>query len=165
MRTIGIDVGLNGAIAVIDNNFVGVYDIATIKVKDKTKIDASKVADLLRTLANGSSDVMVVIEAVHAMPRQGVVSMFGFGVSYGIIQGICAALNLSVRMVTPQSWKSSYVNFIGHEDAKNRARELAIEYFPSLAQHLERKRDHNRADALLIAKYGQTIKYVNLNCV
>lgn len=155
MRYIAIDVGISGAIAVLDNNYQCVYDMPTLTSKDKERIDAFKLSELLRTLTNGADDIKLMIEEVHAMPKQGVSSMFNFGTSYGIIIGVCGALGIEVVFIRPQKWKNVYVNLIGNEDAKSRARELAIEYFPNLRYMLERKKDHNRADALLMAKYLQ----------
>lgn len=155
MRTIAIDVGITGAIAVLDTNYSIVYDMPTKIVKDKTVIDGTKVAELLRTNIRGADHLRVIIEAVHSMPQQGVASTFSFGVSYGLLQGICAALDVEPMLVPPQRWKSVYANLIGSDDGKSRARELAIEYFPNLKYMLERKKDHGRADALLLAKYAQ----------
>lgn len=161
MRTIGIDVGINGAIAVLDNNFNCVYPMPTIrlpavnKTKRKTVVDAVRLADLLRTLTNGADEVLVAIEEVHAMPNQGVTSMFSFGRSYGIIIGVCATLGIKFVFVRPQKWKSGYKELEGlkGDEAKNMARDLATRLYPNLKVLFEKRKDDGKAEAILIANY------------
>ena len=95
-------------------------------------------------------DIKVVIEHVTAMPGQGVTSMFNFGQSFGILKGICSAMQLSVFFVRPAKWKK-YFNLINSE--KDASRTRAIEIFPYYSSHLSRKKDSNKADAILIASY------------
>ena len=95
-------------------------------------------------------NIKVVIEHVTAMPGQGVTSMFNFGQSFGILKGICSAMQLSVYFVRPAKWKK-YFNLINSE--KDASRTRAIEIFPYYSSHLSRKKDSNKADAILIASY------------
>ena len=92
----------------------------------------------------------MVIEHVTAMPGQGVTSMFNFGQSFGILKGICSAMQLSVYFVRPAKWKK-YFNLINSE--KDASRTRAIEIFPYYSSYLSRKKDSNKADAILIASY------------
>ena len=94
--------------------------------------------------------IKVVIEHVTAMPGQGVTSMFNFGQSFGILKGICSAMQLPVYYVRPAKWKK-YFNLINSQ--KDASRTRAIEIFPYYSSHLSRKKDSNKADAILIASY------------
>ena len=95
-------------------------------------------------------NIIVVIEHVTAMPGQGVTSMFNFGQSFGILKGICSAMQLPVYFVRPAKWKK-YFNLINSE--KDASRTRAIEIFPYYSSNLSRKKDSNKADAILIASY------------
>ena len=96
------------------------------------------------------------MEQVSAMPGQGVTSMFNFGQSFGIIKGICSAMQLSVHFVRPAKWKK-YYNLINSE--KDASRTRAIEIFPYFSSQLSKKKDSNKADAILIASfYHETYK-------
>ena len=95
-------------------------------------------------------NIKVVIEQVSAMPGQGVTSMFNFGQSYGILKGICSAMQLPIYFVRPAKWKK-YFNLINSE--KDASRTRAIEIFPYFSSNLSKKKDSNKADAMLIASY------------
>ena len=97
-----------------------------------------------------SNEVKVVIEHVSAMPGQGVTSMFNFGQSFGILKGICSAMNLSMYFVRPVKWKKHF-NLIN--SSKDASRTKAIEIFPYFSTNLSKKKDANKADAILIASY------------
>ncbi|MFK0570598.1 hypothetical protein [Endozoicomonas sp.] len=92
---------------------------------------------------------MVYLEQVHAMPKQGVTSMFNMGRSFGAIEGVISTINLPLTYITPVTWKRR-ARLIGKEKDVSRTR--ALELYP--AAPLTRKKDHNRADAILIARYG-----------
>ena len=101
-------------------------------------------------------EIKVVIEQVSAMPGQGVTSMFNFGQSFGILKGICSAMQLPMYFVRPAKWKK-YFNLINSE--KDASRTKAIEVFPYFSSELSRKKDSNKADAILIASfYYETYK-------
>ena len=84
------------------------------------------------------------------MPGLGVTSMFNFGQSFGVLKGICSAMQLSMYFVRPAKWKK-YFNFINTE--KDASRTKVIEIFPYISQQLSRKKDSNKADAVLIASF------------
>ena len=84
------------------------------------------------------------------MPGQGVTSMFNFGQSFGVIKGICAALSIPIYFVRPSKWKK-YFNLI--KTNKDASRTKVIEAYPGISSKLHRKKDSNRADAILIALY------------
>ena len=101
-------------------------------------------------------DIRVVIEQVSAMPGQGVTSMFNFGQSFGILKGICAAMRLPMYFIRPAKWKK-YFNLINAE--KDASRTRAIEIFPYFSNELAKKKDTNKAEAILIASfYNETYK-------
>ena len=91
-----------------------------------------------------------MIEQVSAMPGQGVTSMFNFGQSFGILKGICSAMQLPMFFVRPAKWKK-YFNLINSQKDASRAR--AIEIFPYFSTQLSKKKDSNKADAILIASF------------
>ena len=95
-------------------------------------------------------EINVVLEQVSAMPGQGVTSMFNFGQSFGVIKGICAAMRLSLHFVRPAKWKK-YFNLLNSE--KQASRTKAIEIFPEISNKLSKKKDINKADAILIASF------------
>ena len=146
---IGIDPGLTGAIAVLSNEgkFISVHDMPIMKLGKSKKNQVDPVA--LSELIMGIAPTSAILEKVGAMPGQGVASMFNFGMGYGVIQGVLAALWVDYELSTPQKWKKA-CGLIGKE--KDAARLLAIELFPDAS--LARKKDGGRADALLIAKFG-----------
>ena len=84
------------------------------------------------------------------MPGQGVTSMFNFGQSFGVIKGICSAMQLPMYFVRPAKWKK-YFNLIKAE--KEASRTKAIEIFPQISSKLSKKKDNNKADAILIASF------------
>lgn len=152
MICIGIDPGQTGAVAIITDKEVNLYDTPTETVKkgksNKTEHLPAGMASLLR----GHYPCHVFIESVHSMPGQGVASMFGFGKGFGIWIGILAALEIPYTFVTPQAWKKALLP--GQSD-KDAARGRAMQLFPFQTPLLLRKKDIGRADALLIAEYGR----------
>ena len=102
-------------------------------------------------------DIKVIIEQVSAMPSQGVTSMFNFGQSFGILKGMCSAMQLPMYFVRPAKWKK-YFGLINSE--KDASRTRAIEMFPYFSSHLSKKKDSNKADAILISSfYYETYKF------
>ena len=149
---IGIDPGVSGAVGVLTNSghFVGVLDIPTVlanKSSNRRMVSPIAFANLLREICEGRFDVPVITENVNSMPGQGVASMFAMGKSYGIILGVLATLGISVHLVSPQKWKKFYA--LGKD--KEQSRELAQRMWPDAP--LDAKKDHNRAESLLLAKY------------
>jgi crossover junction endodeoxyribonuclease RuvC len=153
MIIIGIDPGISGAISIIENKkILEVYDTPTMieGKKNKKQINGAQVTNIIKERIKGEKEVIVVVEHVNAMPGQGVTSMFNFGQSFGVIKGICAALNLPIYFVRPTKWKK-YFNLI--KTNKDASRTKVIEAYPEISNKLHRKKDSNRADAILIALY------------
>lgn len=144
---IGIDPGATGAVATISPTGITFVDCPIIKVKGRTKPNPTLMAMELKKLATPNS--IVIIENVHAMPNQGVVSMFSFGMGYGVWLGIIAALNIPVEFVTPQLWKKYYS--LGSD--KEASRVAALQLFPNQSENLKLKKHHGRAEALLLAEF------------
>lgn len=147
---IGIDPGLSGAIAFMQDNFdlVAVHDMPTMALsKGKNQVNAAALVKIINTQSSWS--LTAYLEQVSAMPGQGVCSMFSFGTSYGVVQGVLAALNIPVVLVRPQAWKTK-AGLKGTD--KDMSRTLAQRLYPSA--ELSRKKDIGRADAILIARFG-----------
>lgn len=153
---IGIDPGLSGAIVGINENgeleAFNDTPIITLRNGKKSKTDylPSKMVESLRQYKNKPHHVF--LESVHSMPHEGVSSVFGFGKGFGLWIGILAALEMPHTFVTPQAWKKVMMAGQGDKDA---SRLRALELFPHLLNILGRKRDHNRAEALLLAEFGR----------
>ena len=155
MLVIGIDPGLSGSICfLLDGKIIDVLEMPTMTEgkKNKRQVNGSQVYNeiLKRIDTSDNQDIRVIIEQVSAMPGQGVTSMFNFGQSYGILKGICSAMQLSMHFVRPAKWKK-YFNLINSEKDASRAK--AIEIFPYFSSQLSKKKDSNKADAILIARF------------
>ena len=153
MIIIGIDPGITGAISVLENKkIIDVYDTPTMidGKKNKKQVNGSQVTNIIKERINNDKEVVVVVEQVNAMPGQGVTSMFNFGQSFGVIKGICSALRLPIYFVRPTKWKK-YFNLI--KTNKDASRTKVIEVYPEISSKISRKKDINRADAILIARY------------
>ena len=155
MFLIGIDPGISGAICFMENNkIIEVIDMPSMAEgkKNKKQVNGSQVFnEITKHIKNKElNEIKVVIEHVSAMPGQGVTSMFNFGQSFGILKGICSAMNLSMYFVRPVKWKKHF-NLIN--SSKDASRTKAIEIFPYFSKNLSKKKDANKADAILIASY------------
>lgn len=148
MITVGIDPGNTGAIAFIHGRFVTVVDMPLMANGKKQQVNPAELSRILMDNIH-EFDCEIFIEKVSAMPGQGVSSMFNFGMGYGVIQGVVAALGYRYQLVTPQKWKK-VAGLIGKE--KDNARTLAQQLYPDAP--LGRKKDIGRADAILIAHYN-----------
>ena len=150
---IGIDPGINGAIAIFENGQLdAVIDMPTLEMDSgKTKKRHISAIGLVRILETwtlvSDGQAHVVIEKVGAMPGQGVSSMFNFGRSAGIIEGVVAALRMPHTYVTPATWTKA----VGRSVGKDASRMRAMELFPNKAELFKRAKDDGRADAALIA--------------
>tara|TARA_B100000965_G_scaffold10974_1_gene8506 strand:- start:870 stop:1364 length:495 start_codon:yes stop_codon:yes gene_type:complete len=164
MKIIGIDPGLNGAIAVMENNKVKeIFDVPVMPEgkKNKRQINSAQLVKLLKDIVLKDEEVAVIVENVSAMPGQGVTSMFNFGQTFGAIKGICAALGLPIFFVRPAKWKKHFDLINSSKDA---SRTKAIEMYPSLSDQLSKKKDVNKSDAILIARfYSETRLKEDLN--
>ena len=153
MKIIGIDPGLSGAIAVLENNKVlNIFDMPVMSEgkKNKRQLNSAQLVKLLKDNVSNKEEVAIVVEHVTAMPGQGVTSMFNFGQTFGAIKGICAALGLPIFFVRPAKWKKHFDLINSSKDA---SRTKAIEMYPSLSDQLSKKKDVNKSDAILIARF------------
>ncbi len=155
MLIIAIDPGIAGAICFFENGeILDVIDMPTMAEgkKNKKQVNGRQIFNeiSLRIKNYKSNNVRVVVEHVAAMPGQGVTSMFNFGQSFGVIKGICAAMQLPIFFVRPLKWKK-YFNLINTQ--KDASRTKAIEIFPKISPILSKKKDGNKADAILIASF------------
>ena len=155
MLIIGIDPGISGAICFFENGEVkDVIDMPSMAEgkKNKKQINGPQLFNELdsRIKDTQRKNISVVVERVSAMPGQGVTSMFNFGQSFGILKGVCSAMNLSMHFVRPAKWKKHF-NLINA--SKDASRTKAIEIFPYFSINLSKKKDANKADAILIASY------------
>ena len=161
MLVIGIDPGISGSICFFqDGKIIDVVEMPTMTEgkKNKKQVNGSQIFNEIseRIKKIDKKDIKVIIEQVSAMPGQGVTSMFNFGQSFGILKGICSAMQLPMYFVRPAKWKK-YFNLINSE--KDASRTRAIEIFPYFSSQLARKKDSNKADAILIASfYYETYK-------
>ena len=160
MKIIGIDPGLSGAIAILENNKVlNIFDIPVMTEgkKNKRQLNSALLVNLLKENINKEEEeVAVVVEQVNAMPGQGVTSMFNFGQTFGAIKGICAALEFPIYFVRPSKWKK-YFELIN--SSKDSSRTKAIEMYPKLSNQLSKKKDVNKSDAILIARFYSETRF------
>ena len=153
MIIIGIDPGVSGAISILENKkVIEIYDMPTMidGKKNKRQVNGSQVTNIIKENLNSEKEIIVVVEHVNAMPGQGVTSMFNFGQSFGLIKGICSAMQLPTFFIRPAKWKK-YFNLIKSE--KDASRTKVIEIFPYISSYLSKKKDSNKADAILIASF------------
>lgn len=163
MKFIGIDSGLDGAVAILPDGIL--IDTPTLTVQGKAKskkrlLAVGSMAAVLRPYGGvydedlgGGVRGWCALEKVHAMPGQGVRSMFTMGVGFGVWRGILGTLAIPVEEVTPQRWQKMMLDGMGK--GKDASRLRATQLFPHLADQLSRKKDHGRADALLLAEYAR----------
>ena len=153
MRIFGIDPGLSGAIAVLENE--AVIDIIDLPVmsegkKNKRQLNSAQLSQYMSKNVENLNKTSVVVEQVNAMPGQGVTSMFNFGQTFGAIKGISATLKFPIYFVRPSKWKKHFDLINSSKDA---SRTKAIEIYPSLAEKLSKKKDVNKSDAILIGRF------------
>jgi len=145
----GIDVGLTGALTMFDVHagVLEIHDMPIIERNSRKIVSGHLLADILKQHYG-----FVYIEKVSARPGQGVSSMFSFGRSAGIVEGVACALDMPITLVTPQTWQRK----VGVQQGKDAGRSRAMEIFPAYSQKFARKSDHGRADSALICYYGLT---------
>lgn len=163
MIYIGVDPGISGALAVLDGdtNEVEFFDTPCVTIKVgksmKNEQNAAQIVLMLQSVT-ANQEALVTIEKVQAMPgggerSMGATSAFSFGKGFGMWLGILAALQLPFEQVHPMTWKSKMM--FGAAKEKDASRVRAMEMFPKAAKHLNLKKHHGRADALLLAAYGR----------
>ena len=155
MLIIGIDPGITGCICFFeDGKIIDVVEMPNMPEgkKNKRQVNGAQVFHEISLKIRNikKENIKVIIEQVSAMPGQGVTSMFNFGQSFGILKGMCSAMQLPMYFVRPAKWKK-YFSLINSE--KDASRTKAIQIFPYFSSNLSRKKDSNKADAILIASY------------
>ena len=161
MLIIGIDPGISGSICFFeDGKILDVLEMPTMTdgKKNKKQVNGAQIYNEISTKIRAieKQNLRVIIEQVSAMPGQGVTSMFNFGQSFGILKGICSAMQLPMYFIRPAKWKK-YFGLIKSE--KDASRTKVIEMFPYFSPQLSKKKDSNKADAILIASfYYETYK-------
>ena len=155
MLIIGIDPGISGSLCFFEDgkiiDLVEMPNMADGK-KNKRQVNGSQIYNEIYSRIEDleKENIKVVIEQVSAMPGQGVTSMFNFGQSFGVLKGVCSAMQLPMYFVRPAKWKK-YFSLINSE--KDASRTKAIEIFPYISEKLSKKKDANKADAILIASF------------
>ena len=140
MKIFGIDPGLSGAIAILENKKVlDLFDMPVMAEgkKNKKQLNSAQLVNIIRENTDTNNESVVIVEQVNAMPGQGVTSMFNFGQTFGAIKGICAALNLPIFFVRPSKWKK---HFDLINSSKDSSRTKVIEMYPSLSNQLSKKK-------------------------
>ena len=153
MIIVGIDPGLSGAIAILeDNKVLGIFDMPVMAEgkKNKRQLNSSQLVNIITDNTDNTQEIAVIVEQVNAMPGQGVTSMFNFGQTFGAIKGVCAALKLPIFFVRPSKWKKHFELI---NSSKDSSRTKVIEMYPSLSNQLSKKKDVNKSDAILIARF------------
>ena len=151
---IGVDPGASGAVAILerDGDLVHVFEMPSVELivnhKAKRRISPEMLAADLRLYSVKAT--IAYVEQVNAMPGQGVTSMFAFGQSFGIVQGVLAGLAIPTQLVPPGKWKKWH-NLSPSKDA-SRAKAAAL--WPEMAGEFRRVKDDGKAEAALIAHWG-----------
>jgi len=149
---VGIDPGLSGAIVVLfQGTPVTCARMPTMKMGAANRVNASALAAIIKGELRERYKLHAYVELVGSMPGQGVASMFSFGHSAGVIQGVLGALEIPVTMVTPQSWKKR-AGLVGKD--KDASRTLAIQTWPEWRTLDQKGAGQAYADAAFIALYG-----------
>ena len=155
MLIIAIDPGISGSLCFFEEGkIIDIIEMPNMAVgkKNKRQVNGAQIYNeiSLRIKNFQKENIKVVIEQVSAMPGQGVTSMFNFGQSFGVLKGICSAMQLPMYFVRPAKWKK-YFNLINSK--KDASRTKAIEIFPYISAQLSKKKDSNKADAILLASF------------
>ena len=163
MKIIGINPGLSGGIAVLENKRVlSIFDMPVMSEgkKNKRQLNSAQLVTIIKENIQSNDEVVVVVEQVNAMPGQGVTSMFNFGQTFGAIKGVCAALGLPIFFVRPSKWKKHFELI---NSSKDSSRTKAIEMYPAFSNQLAKKKDVNKSDAILIARFYTETRLIDNN--
>lgn len=151
MRVLGIDVGLNGAIALmVDGDLHEIHDMPTVTLERNNKTKRMVNAQALSALIRDAKADAAYLERLNAMPGQGVTSMFSMGQSLGVVLGILAAYDIPTTTIPPRTWQKALDVPQGKDGSRYRAAQL----FPQSSGLFSRVKDDGRSDATLIALYG-----------
>ena len=159
MRIIGVDPGLTGAIAILDGNkVINLFEMPIMAEgkKNKRQLNSAQLVSIIKENIKNKEETAVIVEQVNAMPGQGVTSMFNFGQTFGAIKGVCAALELPIFFVRPSKWKKHFELI---NSSKDSSRTKVIEMYPSLSNQLSKKKDVNKSDAILIARFYNETRF------
>lgn len=155
---VGIDPGITGAVAWLEeikrgSKTILICDIVFIPTKAITKTKREIDYSTLFGVLKDCPPTFLMLEKASAMPKQGVVSMFRYGQAYGAIIMAIEALGIPYEVVHPRTWKAAMLSGMpkGKESSVIRAKGL----FPNSTEFLKLKKDHNKAEALLLAEYGR----------
>jgi crossover junction endodeoxyribonuclease RuvC len=144
VKVVGIDPGITGAIAMHEGGRLTTLE--DMPVFD-TRVDGAEVTSILRAM----DPDCVFVENTHAMPRNGSIASFKLGLNTGIVIGVIQSLSHPLFRITPAKWKSKMG--VSRLD-KNGVRGICREMYPDWASCFARVKDHNRAEAVLISRYG-----------
>jgi len=155
---LGIDSGLRGGLALYSEDELLTFPMPIIvgkKLKNGKKLkDSIDIVELAKMVDSWAKDIkFAIIEQVHAMPSQGVTSMFNFGRVYGLLEMVVCANFIPLRYVTPQTWKKS----LQVPAKKNLARSRATELFPAYSNQWRKAKEDGKAEAAMIALYGSKL--------
>lgn len=151
---IGIDPGLSGCVVALDADdwrYLDHLHMPTMKVGSGSRVNGAALKAFLGACYDEAEGRMVNLERVGAMPGQGVTSMFTFGHSAGVVEGIVQGLGLPYTLIEPQAWKKR-AGLIGKD--KDAARTRAIQLYPGLRELDLKAKGQALADAILIARFG-----------
>lgn len=162
---LGFDIGLTGAVAIFTETgqFVEVFDIPTRPAGEKafvkTIIDASQLAaELQKRKRIGVLPICYVedLAATNTETKIGAASLFSLGASYGRVMTVLEMMGWPPVTYRPADWKRYFglTKKRGEEKDKDASRTLALKLYPEAERFLSRKKDHNRAESILIARYG-----------
>ncbi len=159
MIVIGIDIGVTGALAAVDSRGTAIVrDLPTLEVQGKRmvrrRLDARGLMQALREIVAPGEVGLAVLEDVHMRPGNGGAATASLMHSRGIVEAVVELARLDVRIVQPPTWKRHF-GLLRTDKAASRERACVL--YPSAAAELRRQRDHNRAEALLLAHYGLTL--------
>ncbi len=149
---LGVDPGNLGALALLDarGGIIDVQDMPAVEIKvsgsDRARVAPAGLADLLRRWQPAHA----VIERVHGLPTDGGARAFAFGFAAGAVGGVVAALGIPMTYVSPQKWKAAS----GVTKDKETCRQRVLELYPAHAGLFARQKDADRAEAVLLARYG-----------
>jgi crossover junction endodeoxyribonuclease RuvC len=143
---IGVDPGKTGALALLDSQYGHLIDVADMPIVGPI-ISPHLLGQIVHDWTQPATSAVAVIEDVHAMPRQGVSSVFSFGRSLGVAEGVVAGAGLAITYVSPAKWKRA----LGLGADKGDSRRRAMETWPDMASKFARVKDDGRAEAALIA--------------
>ncbi len=159
---VGCDPGLTGAIAIIslEGRVLSIEDLKG----DKGKLDTELLRRIVFAIPEGAK---IALEDVHSMPTDGVVATHNFGKVQGCIEATFQAMGYEYDLISPSKWKGrlGLPGKLRDPDAKRKAREMAIHWFPDARDQLKRQKDHNRAEALLLAHYLRINDYDGLKAL